>query len=259
MKDIEIVVARYNEDLKWLNKYASTNNIYITIYNKGINDITFKETNNIKIISLHNVGRESHTYLYHIINNWDTLAQRTIFFQGGGPSFGYRGANNGGHMFSNYNFEDYIISKNELEIIITARVLSNLTMMSIRNGYDRQRKMLRPINIIPNSNYDKHDRWLKWNDFKSFKKFIENKRKNQNATHDLKSFWKKYISNKSPLPSVLMYAQGAQFSITNTLIHSNSKNYYEELIQELEHDKDCYQGYFMEWLWLYVFSRHNLN
>jgi len=71
---IEIVIARYNEDLSWLRKIPKK--IKITIYNKGLDDI------NIQSIKLPNIGRESHTYLYHIINNYDNLADKTIFCQG---------------------------------------------------------------------------------------------------------------------------------------------------------------------------------
>lgn len=253
-KKLEIVIARYDEDLKWIlnnSKYAQ----HATIYNKGENNINTLLTS----IPLQNVGRESHTYLYHIINNWDNLADRTIFFQGGGPSFGYRGAKDGGHMFSNYYFDDYINSTNELEMIITSRVSSKLEKLSIRNGYDKQKNMCRPINILPNKLYDNNDYWLPWSDFSGFKTFLTNKRKEQNAKHDLTSFWYKYISNKAPMPEILMYAQGAQFSISRELIQKNSKEYYQQLIKELEHNKDCYQGYYMEWLWLYIFSRHHLN
>jgi hypothetical protein len=79
----EIVIARYNEDLSWLKKIPKS--IKITIYNKGIDDIeNMKNLKNLKynIIKLPNIGRESHTYLYHIINNYDKLADKTIFCQG---------------------------------------------------------------------------------------------------------------------------------------------------------------------------------
>jgi hypothetical protein len=69
----EIVIARYNEDLSWTKKLP--NSIKITIYNKG-NDIDYP------CIKLPNVGRESHTYLYHIIENYNNLADQTIFCQG---------------------------------------------------------------------------------------------------------------------------------------------------------------------------------
>ena len=73
--DTQIVVARYNENINLLIPFKDIT----IIYNKGNNDI---DTNYFNIINLKNVGRESHTYLYHIVNNYDNLAQNTIFFQG---------------------------------------------------------------------------------------------------------------------------------------------------------------------------------
>lgn len=71
----QIVVARYNEDIKWLIPFK----LVTIIYNKGDD----KDINlNFNTIKLKNVGRESHTYLYHIINNYDNLKDRTIFIQG---------------------------------------------------------------------------------------------------------------------------------------------------------------------------------
>jgi hypothetical protein len=72
----EIVVARYNENLDWLKKIKKSKDIKITVYNKGPSDI------DVPFIQLPNIGRESHTYLYHIINNYDKLADQTIFCQG---------------------------------------------------------------------------------------------------------------------------------------------------------------------------------
>jgi len=79
-ENIDIIVSRYNEDLKWLleppfNKYK-----YI-VYNKGIND-DFEKTNIKKIVKLNNVGREGHTYLYHIIHNYDNLNNINVFLPG---------------------------------------------------------------------------------------------------------------------------------------------------------------------------------
>jgi hypothetical protein len=69
--NFELVVARYNENLDWLSQVSHKYNI--TIYNKGEGDIGIK---------LLNVGRESDTYLTHIINNYDNLADITVFCQG---------------------------------------------------------------------------------------------------------------------------------------------------------------------------------
>lgn len=69
---VECVIARYNEDISWIKELK---NKKITIYNKGNNDIPNK------FIKLPNIGRESHTYLTHIIKNYDNLADITIFTQ----------------------------------------------------------------------------------------------------------------------------------------------------------------------------------
>jgi hypothetical protein len=77
---IEIVVSRYNEDLEWINKPPF--NLYpITVYNKGVNN-NFHIRSAHTIIKLDNVGRCDHTYLYHIVHNYDKLADITVFLPG---------------------------------------------------------------------------------------------------------------------------------------------------------------------------------
>jgi hypothetical protein len=79
-KNIEIVVARYNEDLKWILEPPFNQFKYI-VYNKGVND-DFEKTNVIKVVSLENVGRCDHTYLYHIVHNFNNLSTVTVFLPG---------------------------------------------------------------------------------------------------------------------------------------------------------------------------------
>lgn len=67
---MELVVSRYQENIDWINKLKT--DIKTTIYNKFYNES----------IELPNLGRESHTYLYHIVNNYDNLEDYTIFLQG---------------------------------------------------------------------------------------------------------------------------------------------------------------------------------
>lgn len=79
-KHIEIVVARYNEDLSWTKEYPF-NQFKYTIYNKGSNK-DFTKPSIYRVIQLPNVGRCDHTYLYHIVNNYAVLAPITIFLPG---------------------------------------------------------------------------------------------------------------------------------------------------------------------------------
>ena len=86
--DVEMVIANYEEDIEWVNEIPS--NIYnrMTIYNKGKpKNYASLIKKGAKIHALPNVGREGHTYLYHIIQNYDKLADITIFLPGSTMTF----------------------------------------------------------------------------------------------------------------------------------------------------------------------------
>lgn len=67
-----IVVARYNENVEWTKQFKN-----VIIYNKGT-----QLTDDFNQILLNNVGREGHTYYKHICDNYDNLAEYTVFLQG---------------------------------------------------------------------------------------------------------------------------------------------------------------------------------
>lgn len=78
--NVELIVARYNEDLKWTLEHPFNMFKYI-VYNKGINE-DFEKTHVIQVINLPNVGREGHTYLHHIIEHYDNLSNILVCFPG---------------------------------------------------------------------------------------------------------------------------------------------------------------------------------
>jgi hypothetical protein len=80
----QIIVARYNEDITWTSHLEN-----VVIYNKGSGDFGIKRKN---------VGRESETYFYHIINNYHCLPDFLIFVQG----------NCFEHFHQQSNFEDLL-------------------------------------------------------------------------------------------------------------------------------------------------------
>ncbi len=63
---MELVVARYREDLRWLKRVPKS--LRVVVYDKSTD--------------LPNIGREAHTYLHHIVARYDTLAELTVFSQG---------------------------------------------------------------------------------------------------------------------------------------------------------------------------------
>lgn len=85
MSPIEVVVARCTENLNWLGNLPT--GLRLTVYDKGENgpvvgsQVVDSNRGN-GTISLPNSGREAHTYLFHIINRYDSLAEWTVFCQG---------------------------------------------------------------------------------------------------------------------------------------------------------------------------------
>lgn len=77
MKKFSIVVAKYKEDVSWVLKYKEEHDVFL--YDKS--DDPFDEPG-IQYKKLPNIGRESHTYLTHIVENYHTLSDYVIFSQG---------------------------------------------------------------------------------------------------------------------------------------------------------------------------------
>jgi hypothetical protein len=80
IENVEIVIARYNENLAW-TLLPPFDQFYYTVYNKGDND-TFEKSRVKKIVNLNNVGRNDHTYLYHIVTNYDSMSPIVVFLPG---------------------------------------------------------------------------------------------------------------------------------------------------------------------------------
>ena len=73
MYHMKLVIARYDEDVTWTNGLKD-----VIIYNKSSSLPNSKHP----FKQLTNVGREGHTYLHHIIQNYDQLDEYTCFMQG---------------------------------------------------------------------------------------------------------------------------------------------------------------------------------
>lgn len=78
---MKMVVARFNEDLSWINLIDPY--INVCIYNKGAPiDVEMFSSKNVEIYQLENVGRESESYLRYIYKNSFRDDGYTIFTQG---------------------------------------------------------------------------------------------------------------------------------------------------------------------------------
>ena len=80
---VDLVIARYMEDLSWLSKYKNYSFRRVIIYNKGGSSIQCPDMKSLcEVKNLPNVGFCDHTYLHHIVDQYDNLADITIFLPG---------------------------------------------------------------------------------------------------------------------------------------------------------------------------------
>lgn len=213
-KHIELVISRYNEDLNWLedepfNKYTSI------VYNKGINE-DFNKTNIEHIINLENVGRCDHTYLYHIIKNYDNLADITIFLPGSADMI-------------------YKIEKAKQQV---REVEKYNNTVFIGSKYNNVRDEL----------YDfKLDEW-KASDNRNSNLNNENKL----LLSTIRPFGKWYDSHFKDI--VIHYVSySGIFSISREHIRQHPKSYYENLIKELNTSSNPEVGHYFERSWNAIF------
>jgi len=251
-KTLEIVVARYNENLDWLKEIKMSKEIKITVYNKGANDI------DIPFIPLPNIGRESHTYLYHIINNYDNLADQTIFCQGDS-------------IFHSPGFLDLINKyRDEFEPI------QPLSSWYWREG-EPPHYLQNPPKPITN---ETKDLWL--GDAPIHVEYMDNYFVTQYPFHYVENYYLKFISRiqelygiENPLKfnverfrlknvdlnNLIPVCYAALFSVDKEVIRENSVDFYNNIMSILIYDirnynnaKKLDHGLFLEKLWLVMFN-----
>jgi len=218
-KTIEIVVARYNEDLTWLNN-SPFSKYPVVCYNKGLNENI--EVNNIKkIVKLPNVGRESHSYLYHIINNYNNLSDITIFLPGSTNSSDSKKTN------SNKLLKE--VENNNKSVIIGEKY------NNVKNDlYNFQLKNWKSTNIENHNLNPEHK--LTLSKIRPFGKWYENRFKNIDI---------QYV------------CYGGIFAIAKMDILKHPVTYYENLIDELSYSSNPEVGHYFERSWNAIF--HHLT
>ena len=208
----EIVIARYNENLDWVNKLDPS--IKVTIYNKGLNDINFP------FITLPNVGRETHTYLYHIIHNYKSLADQTIFCQGNtishSPDFlkllkvreQFEPIQS---LSAYYSHGAQNIPSTEMKKLTTHLHINNLKVHVeyVDNDF---------ITQYPMYEYDSGN-------IQNMKKFMKSVNTDNILKYTIKRLKLINVNDKDLFP----FSYAAIFSVNKNVILNNSKQYYENM------------------------------
>ena len=210
---IDLVIARYNESLNWLDD-IDTSNINVIVYNKHDEDFIHPKVD--KVIKLENVGKCDHTYLYHIIENYDNLNDVTIF--------------TAGSCDMPYKWTQF------------KKVFDKATTQ-----YDSAFEVVAQYDIR-NSLYDfVLDEWKTSNDI--------NRSKNNEVKTQLCSvrpFGKWYESKFGDLVTNHVTYMG-MFAASRKDIHNRSKEFYKDLINDvMTSNPEC--GHFIERSWIAIFQ-----
>ena len=259
---VNVVLARYDEDLSWLAEETilSQPGMRTLVYGKSENaKAPSSLPDHTKLIMLPNVGRESHSYLHHLVEHYDDLADWTVFSQAGAPSFGYNGHRaGGGHLVAGHSFAEYLTPMpNGTHFVYSAAV----HIAQHDSPYDMNH-ILRADYVINNVNLagasdecpTSAAGWTQWWDVGWLKSYVYAKAKAQQGESAL-DFYIKYIEPSHPKSEsvTLVFPQGGRFAISREVIRRRPKSDYEALLVLLSKDIDPYAGYYMEWMWPALF------
>ena len=205
-----LIISRFNENISWLEEIKG---FEIIIYNKGekLSNKIFK-----KIINLNNVGRESHTWLYHIVENYNNLDEINVFLQGKIDDL---------NCMAYKNPNDYI------------KKINKYGFVSSRYG------LLGPFHWDWNVNIDKDIR---------YKKKWENNEISRSEI-GFRNFAKKLFPK---IPIIVTTSYSGCFAVKKEMILKHKIFFYKELLDILSKNKNPIEGHYLERLWCYMFTKN---
>lgn len=216
-KTIELVIARYNERLDWVKTVPFQHYDYM-VYNKSDNQNFATTSKCTRVIQLPNVGREPHTYLFHIIQNYDTLKDITVFLPGS------------------------VDSPNKYNRVTRLMYELPFAEYSILSGFFQSTDILRGLGAFYVDDYqctsDTND------DLHPDTKI---------QPSPLRPFGKWYQSTFGEDRTSMFATYNSMIAIRKADILQHPKSYYETLIKQLETHSNPEEGHYFERAWEVVF------
>ena len=212
--DVDIVVARYSEDVDWLGDLAH----HCIIYNKWHPATLEDEYKYKRVVQLPNVGRESHTYLYHIVENYDNLAPVTVFTQARIEDHfeGQWTPQNGCEFLWSLGKQAALYGQSQnAQMYSQLGGMSAIPLFNLRAYYARG---------LQKTAYDNLGQWF-----------------TALTGHDI------------PCQGVPWY-KNALFAVKRDRIHQHPRSFYETLMQEVNNAVNPEAGHYFERTWYMIFS-----
>lgn len=204
----KVVVARYNEPIEWLDPIKDA----CVFLNKG-------EALNIpNEVRIPNIGRESDSYLWYIINNYDNLPDIVVFTQA--------------------NISDHRSSGNDHKYILSIRD------EALQYGKSNYTTTWTPTNnetdwFAPN-----------WNRIHQY--CISLSRYKNSEFISFKDWFEKNVGISYPIPFHLYI--NAIFAVNKERILQHPLQYYIDLKSSGDHSINTIESHFFERSWYYIFQ-----
>ena len=205
----EIVAALYNENIDWLLPISHKT----TVYAKSPARAARREFS--AWIPLPNVGRESHTYLYHIASNYHSLAEVTVFTQG--------------------NIEDHVPKGTNLLVEI-----DDLYREALVHGFSE-------LNFSGPNSFDGER-------IRHCCKWLDELKEGQlsAAPESPRQFYETFLGK--PMPKEVWYYHNGVFAVRRDHIQHRPREFYQRLEQRLARHVNPDEGHYMERFWRSVFA-----
>jgi hypothetical protein len=218
--DTTICVARFNEDIKWLPSLQQS-----IVYNKG-DDLDERLSAQLhSVVPMENLGRESSSYLTHIIRNYDNLSQITVFIQG--------------------KIHDHIRGPQD-------KFIRTIVAQAREHGYSKDR-------LIYNADH-RHPHWgQEWNkNYLGSSDWFKQDNYNGNQRIAFVEWFEKMIETPYPESEIILYPN-AMFAVDKDHILSRPKAFYQKLLDNVHWHNDPVEAHFLERSWFYIFNCHKPN
>ena len=284
-RNLQVVLVRHDEDISWSDSFAAVRTVYekpgteFLMLPLTLSSGAGPAAPEAASVVLPNVGKEQHAYLTHVVRNYDSLANWTVFLHGKMPTCGFFLADEhqmGNHLLTNVSVLDYLMAEGDhggswpsaegdLYMPLTGRANHDLTLSSFRStfadGLDPRPRVSRPVTAYPTHGGDKEseaeesggDRWLKWevNDLSKYAKKATFQQGVLLADEliDFKAFFQRVVGREPP--AVLYFTQGAQFSASRAALRSTPKATYKWIL-ELVEAGHFEVTFYLEMMWLYM-------
>lgn len=209
-----IVVARYNEDISWLESIPGfTGNIHI--YDKGM---VYKTTNDKYTLNiLKNIGREPHTYLHHILTNYDLINPNNIT------------------LFTQGNIHGHGLKISDIHCMITE---------AKDCGFSKSYAYPHKINI-------QHQPIENFRIYTYRKDRLEPNKYNES----FKSWFERCLNQRFPCEKYFKWCIAAIFAVRNDYILQHPKSFYQKLLDEIPENISPEVAHFFERTWYYIFQQ----